>query len=264
MQLASRKLFRVLVASARLAVPTPLAGHPSRSLYWLGQRHFAQSDAPEKEVPKPQIAEVKPAPAAEKKPEEKKPAEKSAGKKKKKQGKQKKGQKQQAEVPAFPQLDIRVGKITAVTKHPDSTKLYLTEVDIGNGEIRKIAAGLQQFIKPEDLLGKCVVVFCNVRERSLAGYPSHGMILCASDAEKKNLELLVPPEGAKAGDPVTVEGLARSPAADLNIAKKNSPWAKMEGKLLTDADLVVKLEGKPLRTDKGAIRATSLKSAIIT
>jgi aminoacyl tRNA synthase complex-interacting multifunctional protein 1 len=39
-------------------------------------------------------------------------------------------------------MDIRVGKIVKVWKHPESEKLYCEEVDMGNGEIRKIASGL--------------------------------------------------------------------------------------------------------------------------
>jgi tRNA-binding EMAP/Myf-like protein len=39
-------------------------------------------------------------------------------------------------------MDIRVGKITKVWKHPDSDKLWCEEIDIGGGEIRQIASGL--------------------------------------------------------------------------------------------------------------------------
>jgi aminoacyl tRNA synthase complex-interacting multifunctional protein 1 len=39
-------------------------------------------------------------------------------------------------------MDIRVGKIVEVWKHPDSTKLYCEKIDIGNGVIRQIASGL--------------------------------------------------------------------------------------------------------------------------
>jgi len=40
-------------------------------------------------------------------------------------------------------MDIRIGKIVNVWKHPESEKLWCEEIDIGNGEIRKIASGLQ-------------------------------------------------------------------------------------------------------------------------
>ena len=46
-------------------------------------------------------------------------------------------------------LDIRVGKIIKIWKHPDSKALYLENVDMGNGEIRNIASGLQEFVPME-------------------------------------------------------------------------------------------------------------------
>ena len=48
-------------------------------------------------------------------------------------------------------MDIRVGKIIKCWKHPDSVKLYCEEVDLGNGVVRKIASGLQQFIPLEGM-----------------------------------------------------------------------------------------------------------------
>ncbi len=197
------------------------------------------------------------------KPKEEEKGEGKKGKKDKKVPKEPKEKKpKEPEVPPFGQLDIRVGKVLKAEKHPKSEKLYTEEVDIG-GEVRKIASGLQQFVKLEDFIGKNVVVFCNLKVKTMVDYPSHGMVLCASDAEHKTVELLSPPEGAKPGDVVTVEGIARSPAADLNLSRKNNPWAKLEHKLKTDTDLVVKLEGKPLRTDKGAVTVKSLKAAEI-
>ena len=60
-------------------------------------------------------------------------------------------------------MDIRVGKITKVWKHPDSEKLYCEEIDIGGGEIRKIASGLQAFVSLERMTDSLVVVICNLK-----------------------------------------------------------------------------------------------------
>ena len=43
-------------------------------------------------------------------------------------------------------MDFRVGKIVEIWPNPDSEKLYNEKVDIGNGEIRSIASGLQKLI----------------------------------------------------------------------------------------------------------------------
>jgi len=45
-------------------------------------------------------------------------------------------------VPDICKLDFRVGKIVHVQKNPDSEKIYMEKIDIGNGEIRDISSGL--------------------------------------------------------------------------------------------------------------------------
>lgn len=78
--------------------------------------------------------------------------------------------------------DIRVGKIVWVEANPNSEKLYNEKVDIGNGEIRDIASGLQKFMSLEEMKDAMVTVICNLKARPLAGWKSHGMVLCAETA----------------------------------------------------------------------------------
>ena len=103
-------------------------------------------------------------------------------------------------------MDIRVGKIVEVWKHPDSVKLYCEKIDIGNGEIRQIASGLQQFVPLETMEGAMVVVLVNLKEKKLAGFPSHGMVLCGETPDKSAVEMLSAPEGSVPGDVITIEG----------------------------------------------------------
>ncbi len=168
------------------------------------------------------------------------------------------------EVPEMSQLDIRVGKIVKVDKHPESVKLYNEEVDMGKGEIRKIASGLQEFVPIAQLMNRMVVVLCNLKEKKMAGYPSHGMILCANSADSKTCEVLDAPAGSQPGDCVVVEGFERKPAADLNLSKKNNPWVKVQPQLTTGADHVVSYNGKPLKTDKGAVTCKTVVAARIS
>ncbi|MDD1724471.1 MAG: methionine--tRNA ligase, partial [Methanospirillum sp.] len=53
-------------------------------------------------------------------------------------------------------------------------------VDIG-GEVRQIVSGIAQFHKPEDLVGKSVVVLTNLKPAKIFGIESNGMILAAGD-----------------------------------------------------------------------------------
>lgn len=119
-------------------------------------------------------------------------------------------------------MDIRVGRITKVWKHPESEKLYCEEIDIGNGEIRKIASGLQAFVTLERMTDALVVVLCNLKAKKLAGYESHGMVLCGETVSKDVVELIEPPAGSEPGDLISFEGFERNPPAQLN--PKKNPW----------------------------------------
>lgn len=48
-------------------------------------------------------------------------------------------------------LDIRVGLITKVQKHPDADSLYVEEIDVGEGSTRTVVSGLVKFIPLEEM-----------------------------------------------------------------------------------------------------------------
>lgn len=81
----------------------------------------------------------------------------------------------------FRKVDLRVGLILAAEPVPKSKKLLKLQVDIGT-EKRTIVSGISQYYKPEDLVGKKVVVVANLKPATLMGVESHGMLLAGSDA----------------------------------------------------------------------------------
>jgi methionine--tRNA ligase beta chain len=181
-------------------------------------------------------------------------------KKKKEKGKEK--AKQEAIEP-FAQLDLRVGRVIKVEVHPNSSKLYIEEVDIGT-EIRKVVSGIKEFITIEELLNHNVVVFCNLKPKSIVGYMSHGIILCAFNKDQSKVEILEPTQNSKPGDMVIVEGIERQLINEVNLSKHNNPWKKVETRLTTNEELTVTLDGEPLRTTDGPIKVKSLKAAQIS
>ena len=62
-----------------------------------------------------------------------------------------------ATVEDFGKVLFKVAMVTSVECHPDSEKLYICQLDIGNGETKQVVAGLQKYVKVEDLQGKLVV-----------------------------------------------------------------------------------------------------------
>ena len=185
-------------------------------------------------------------------------------KKREKKEKQKKEAKKKVVVPEFSRLDLRVGKILKVEAQADSEKLYNEEIDIGNGEIRHISSGLRPFLTLEQMLNKNVIVFCNLKSRKLAGKESYGMVLCASNADHTLIELLNPAEGSMTGDTVKAEGIEKGEIEDLNISKKNNPWEVVQAQLSTNDNLELTYKGVALKTDKGLIKASTLKTANIS
>ena len=74
-------------------------------------------------------------------------------------------------------------------KHPNADKLLISQVDIGS-EVRQVISGIAKYYKPEELVGKKVIVVRNLKEANLRGEKSYGMILCASDKENDLLEII--------------------------------------------------------------------------
>lgn len=77
-------------------------------------------------------------------------------------------------------LDIRIGKIVEVSKHPDADSLYVEKIDLGEPTPRTIVSGLVNFIPIEEMQNRMVVVLCNLKPAKMRGIESHGMVLCAS------------------------------------------------------------------------------------
>jgi methionine--tRNA ligase beta chain len=80
----------------------------------------------------------------------------------------------------FKKLDMRVGKISETNQIPGSRNLIRMIVDFGT-EKRQAVAGLLQWYKPEDLVGKKCVFILNLQRRKMMGVESQCMILAAED-----------------------------------------------------------------------------------
>ena len=97
----------------------------------------------------------------------------------------------------FAKLQFQVGEIIECKEVPKSKKLLCSQVKIGS-EVRQILSGIKQQYKPEEMVGKKVMVVTNLKPAKLAGMTSEGMLLCAEDAEG-NLSLMTPEKPMPAG-----------------------------------------------------------------
>ncbi len=84
----------------------------------------------------------------------------------------------------FAKIDLKVGTILSAEKVEKADKLLKLEVDLGF-EKRIIVSGIALYFKPEEIIGKQVVVVANLAPRKMRGIESNGMILMAEDSEGK-------------------------------------------------------------------------------
>lgn len=93
----------------------------------------------------------------------------------------------------FSKLELKVGTVLEAQEVEGSEKLIKLKVDLGEESPRQILAGVKQWYKPEDLVGKQVVVVANLEPRMITGLESQGMML-AADSEEGPVFLTVPKE----------------------------------------------------------------------
>ena len=83
-----------------------------------------------------------------------------------------------ATIEDFEKLDMRVAEVIKVEKHPNADRLLVFQLKIGE-ETRQVVSGIAKWYKPEDLVGKKVVMIYNLEPVTLRGVESNGMILSA-------------------------------------------------------------------------------------
>jgi methionyl-tRNA synthetase len=76
-------------------------------------------------------------------------------------------------------IDLRVAKVLAAEKVPNSRKLMKLQIDVGT-EQRTLVAGIADAYEPEQLIGRTVGIVFNLKPAKLMGIESNGMVLAAS------------------------------------------------------------------------------------
>ena len=103
----------------------------------------------------------------------------------------------------FAKLEFRVGEVIACEEVAKSKKLLKETIKIGN-ETRTILSGIKKWYSAEDMVGKKVMVVCNLEPRKIAGELSEGMIVAAESPDGEMISLMTPdnadmPSGGEIG-----------------------------------------------------------------
>ena len=159
-------------------------------------------------------------------------------------------------------LDVRIGVILKCHAHPEAEKLLVEQIDLGEATPRTICSGLKAFYTPEEMVGRSVLVLANLKDRTMVGVKSQGMVLCACNNDHSKVTLLEIPSSAKPGDRVVFKGFEGEPASSSVVAKKKilegiAPFLK------TNDDGVCVFRDIPF-TVNGEIVKAVLKNGIVS
>ncbi len=90
----------------------------------------------------------------------------------------------------FAKISLLVAQVTACEPVPKADKLLRLELDDGSGTPRQVVSGIHLWYKPQDLLGKKLVVVANLKPAKLRGVESQGMILAADVGDSARVLLV--------------------------------------------------------------------------
>lgn len=166
----------------------------------------------------------------------------------------------EAEV-SIARLNIRIGLITKVQKHPDADSLYVEEIDVGEAQPRTVVSGLVNHIPLEEMQNRKVCVLCNLKPANMRGIKSQAMVLAASNSDHTKVELVDPPESAIVGERITFPGFEGEPDEVLNPKKK--VWETVQVDLNTDGERVARYKDMAFTTSAGVCTVSSISNGSI-
>ena len=175
----------------------------------------------------------------------------------------------------FYKLDIRVGEIMEVEKHPDADSLYITKINCGDQTgPRTVVSGLVKYFDSNYLIGQKVVILCNLKPSKLRGVLSEGMILTSvqqlntEDKASTKVELIQPSQFHSVGDFVTLQSngsdsVISNDKSKVTISKEI--WDKTSPYLTINSDKMLCYHNKILQTQQSgsALITTTFSSTIV-
>jgi methionyl-tRNA synthetase len=96
---------------------------------------------------------------------------------------------EQIRIDDFKKIEMRVAQVISAEPVPKADKLFKLELDLGY-EHRTIVSGIREYYKPEEMVGKKIIVICNLKPAKLRGVESNGMLMAAESCTDDGLALL--------------------------------------------------------------------------
>lgn len=154
-------------------------------------------------------------------------------------------------------IELKVAKITKVENNTEGEKLYIEHLDDGSGSDRIIQSGLREYLKPEDLLGKHIILAANLAPRTMRGVESHGMLLAADYTDENGKACVEPLEApwAAPGTKVILEGASEEAVKPEQISADD--FFKVQ---INVVDGSVQIAGKKLTAKGKALETVHAKN----
>lgn len=114
-------------------------------------------------------------------------------------------------VEQFAALDMRVGTIREVVRHPDADRLYIAQIDFGPelGTVQTVTS-LVPYYTAEELTGRAVIGLVNLKPTRMRGERSECMLLCAETEDESRSVLLAPSAEVPVGTRIVSGAVHRS------------------------------------------------------
>nr|CDS23245.1 aminoacyl tRNA synthase complex interacting [Echinococcus granulosus] len=178
-----------------------------------------------------------------------------------------KGGKKGGDLPVdVSRIDMRVGKIVEVERHPDADSLYVEKVDMGEGKLRTVISGLVPHVPIEKMRGLMGIFMCNLKPVKMRGIESQGMLMCATDVNDRVEPLVIEnPTELTLGDRVYVQGYPGEPDAQLHPKKK--VWEQVKPDMRVDGAHLATYKGVPWKlknSPNAVIKAPTMLDAEIS
>ncbi len=100
----------------------------------------------------------------------------------------------------FFETELKVGTVLEAEEAPKSSKLLVLKVDLGDGDVRQIVAGIKEHYSAASMVGTQVCVVANLKPAKIMGLTSEGMLLAAKD--ESGLALIRPETTKKSGSKI--------------------------------------------------------------
>jgi methionyl-tRNA synthetase len=157
-------------------------------------------------------------------------------------------------------LELVVGTVRSVKRHPDADSLYVEEIDLGGDAPRQVVSGLVKHISEDDFTGLRVVCVANMKPSKMRGVESTAMVLCGTNAEGKT-EPVAPPAGAANGARVSCEGFVGDADPTLNPRKKIFETVSIDFSVTREG--IAAYKGVPFACAEGPCTLPTIRDGLI-